>query len=44
MLHLSGRKKNTTVLILNGIFSKFNLLLLDPGYNLQESSHMLVFV
>ena len=39
-----AKNKKHPVLILNGIFSKFNLLLLDPGYNPQESSHMLVFV
>ena len=34
--------KNTTLLILHGIFSKFNFWLLDTKYNLLEISHVLV--
>ena len=41
---LKEPQKNTTLLILHGIFSKFNLWLLDTKYNLQESSHVLVCV
>ena len=38
------KKKKNPVLILHGIFSKFNLWLLDPKYNLQENSQVLVCI
>ena len=41
---LKEPQKNTTLFILHGILSKFNLWLLDTKFNLQESSYVLVCV